>query len=272
MSVPDFLTSTDYAQICDSLPDPTFILSESGRYIAILGGKDKRYYHDGSSLVGKYLQDVLVPTKTSWFLEQIRKAIDSQQMLVVEYELSSRDVLGLPPEGPEEVIIFEGRISPLKHAVHGEAAVVWVASNMTASKNLQNQLLQQAMSDELTGLCNRRHFMQSLARAYSDFIARKVPSICLLSVDVDHFKAINDQQGHVAGDQALRDLAQALLQMAGPEDLVCRVGAMNLPFCAIPPWSRCPRLHSSCRSWAARPCALCHTQQHACAESGHGAV
>ncbi len=224
MSVPDFLTSTDYAQICDSLPDPTFILSESGRYIAILGGKDKRYYHDGSSLVGKYLQDVLVPTKTSWFLEQIRKAIDSQQMLVVEYELSSRDVLGLPPEGPEEVIIFEGRISPLKHAVHGEAAVVWVASNMTASKNLQNQLLQQAMSDELTGLCNRRHFMQSLARAYSDFIARKVPSICLLSVDVDHFKAINDQQGHVAGDQALRDLAQALLQMAGPEDLVCRVG------------------------------------------------
>ena len=183
MSVPDFLTSTDYAQICDSLPDPTFILSESGRYIAILGGKDKRYYHDGSSLVGKYLQDVLVPTKTSWFLEQIRKAIDSQQMLVVEYELSSRDVLGLPPEGPEEVIIFEGRISPLKHAVHGEAAVVWVASNMTASKNLQNQLLQRAMSDELTGLCNRRHFMQSLARAYSDFIARKVPSICLLSVD-----------------------------------------------------------------------------------------
>ena len=174
MSVPDFLTSTDYAQICDSLPDPTFILSESGRYIAILGGKDKRYYHDGSSLVGKYLQDVLVPTKTSWFLEQIRKAIDSQQMLVVE--------------------------------------------------NLQNQLLQRAMSDELTGLCNRRHFMQSLARAYSDFIARKVPSICLLSVDVDHFKAINDQQGHVAGDQALRDLAQALLQMAGPEDLVCRVG------------------------------------------------
>ena len=255
MSVPDFLSSTDYAQICDSLPDPTFILSESGRYIAILGGKDKRYYHDGSSLVGKYLQDVLVPTKTSWFLEQIRKAIDSQQMLVVEYELSSRDVLGLPPEGPEEVIIFEGRISPLKHAVHGEAAVVWVASNMTASKNLQNQLLQRAMSDELTGLCNRRHFMQSLARAYSDFIARKVPSICLLSVDVDHFKAINDQQGHVAGIRRCAIWPRPCCRWRGLRIWCAVWGAMNLPFCAIPPWSRCPRLHSSCWSWAARPCA-----------------
>lgn len=223
MTASHALTRSQYALIAESLPDPTFILSESGRYVAILGGKDKRYYHDGSSLLGKYLGDVLVPAKAQWFLEQIHEALDNQQMLVVEYGLSGRDVKGLPPDGPEDIIWFEGRISPLPSEYGPERAVVWVASNITASKLLQQQLQQQAMTDELTGLHNRRHFMQALARAYVEFMAQTQPYY-LISFDVDHFKAINDELGHIAGDQALRDLAQTMRQMALPGDLLCRFG------------------------------------------------
>ena len=223
MSDRTFFSASQYESICASLPDPTFILTESGRYAAILGGKDKRYYHDGSSLVGKYLSEVLVPAKVDWFLTQIHATLARQQMLVVEYELSAHDVLGLPVDGPAEAICFEGRISALKELYAGERAVVWVASNITASKQLQQQLQQQALTDELTGLHNRRRFMQALQERYARFLRMGEPA-SLISFDVDHFKAINDGLGHPAGDQALRDLAQVALEMAGAHDLVCRLG------------------------------------------------
>lgn len=57
--------------ILDALPDPAFILSRTGKYVAVFGGRDKRYYHDGSGLVGLYLSDLIKPEKANWFLEQI---------------------------------------------------------------------------------------------------------------------------------------------------------------------------------------------------------
>lgn len=219
----NLFTASQYAAICDSLPDPAFILTESGRYAAILGGKDKRYYHDGSSLIGQRIAQVLAPAKAQWFLQQIHAALSSQQMLVVEYELSARDVLGLPDEGPEHAIWFEGRISALAHLYDGEKAVLWVASNITASKQLQQLLQRQAMGDELTGLHNRRSFMLAMSQAYAAFQCDGT-SACLVSFDVDGFKAINDGLGHPMGDQALRDLAHAAQQVASAQDLVCRLG------------------------------------------------
>lgn len=225
VSMPEapLITISQYQSICESLPDPTFILTETGRYAAIFGGKDKRYYHDGSGLIGKLIADVLVHSKAQWFVQQIHEALASRQMVVVEYELSARDVLGLPTEGPADAIWFEARITALDEMVDGERAVVWVASNITASKRMQQLLHRQAMNDELTGLHNRRQMLQVLDDAYMDFCLEG-RSTCLISVDVDHFKSINDGLGHPAGDQALRDLAQALQKIADPDDWVCRLG------------------------------------------------
>lgn len=224
MPTSNSFTAAQYEAICESLPDPTFILTASGRYAAILGGKDKRYYHDGSSLVGKYIADVLAPAKTAWFVQQIRDTLASQQMLVVEYELSAHDVLGLPTDGPVEPIWFEGRISALDQPYLGEAAVVWVASNITEGKRLQRLLRHQALTDELTGLHNRRGFMQALEQAFAQFQRDAAKAACLITFDVDHFKTINDVLGHPAGDQALRALAQAVLHTTQATDLACRLG------------------------------------------------
>lgn len=223
MSSDPSFTVRQYEAICNCLPDPAFILTETGRYVAILGGRDKRYYHDGSSLVGKNIAEVVVPAKAEWFVRQIRSTLAARQMQVVEYELSVHDVLGVPVDGPAEPIWFEGRLSALPERYGGENAVLWVASNITDRKRLERQLQEQALTDELTGLPNRRSFMQELSAAFAAFGRYQQPA-CVISFDLDHFKALNDSLGHPGGDAALRALAREVQQVCRPSDVFCRLG------------------------------------------------
>lgn len=119
------------ALVLEALPDPTFILSQSGRYVAVFGGKDDRYYHDGSGLVGLYLSDILNAEKSNYYLGIIDQAIKSRRLLIEEYELSNKDVKGLSNQGPSEPIWFEGRILALDFLVDNEPVVLWVASNIS---------------------------------------------------------------------------------------------------------------------------------------------
>ena len=89
------------ALVLEALPDPAFILSRSGKYVAVFGGRDARYYHDGTGLVGLYISDLIKSEKADWFLEQIGRALASRELMVEEYELSNKDVKGLPDGGPE---------------------------------------------------------------------------------------------------------------------------------------------------------------------------
>lgn len=123
-----------------SFPDPVFVLSESGRYAEIYGGTDSRYYHDGSSLIGKRIQDVLQPDKAQWFLSEIARALAEPGMHIVEYGLSAKDVLGLNTVGPTEAIWFEGRVQALDFLIDDEPVVLWVASNITERIRAESQL------------------------------------------------------------------------------------------------------------------------------------
>lgn len=86
-----------------------------------------------------------------------------------------------------------------------------------------SDLLKLASTDPLTGLLNRRSFLDSafgeVRRARRD----GAPS-CLMSIDADHFKRINDTQGHQAGDQVLKAMAAALAARSRKNDVLARVG------------------------------------------------
>lgn len=157
------------ALVLDALPDPAFILSQSGRYVAVFGGKDARYYHDGSGLVGLYLSDVLNDEKTTYYLGIIQQALDSRKLLIEEYELSNKDVKGLPDEGPSQPIWFEGRIQALDFLVNNEPVVLWVASNISKRHKLELQLRQLSDTDQLTGLYNRRRLDRDLQLLFDTF-------------------------------------------------------------------------------------------------------
>lgn len=107
-----------------------------------------------------------------------------------------------------------------------------------AEQKLQQQARQmeshitEARTDPLTELPNRRAFDDELLRRLAEWNRRRNP-FCLLMVDVDYFKSLNDRYGHPAGDQVLRCLANVLRGTAREMDVVARVGGEE--FAAILP-------------------------------------
>jgi diguanylate cyclase (GGDEF)-like protein len=92
-----------------------------------------------------------------------------------------------------------------------------------AYNHLRSELATMVMSDTLTGCLNRRGFDRAMDQAiYS--AARRGGVIAILAIDIDHFKAINDSVGHLAGDAVLREVAEVLSQSSRAGDVVARVG------------------------------------------------
>ena len=89
---------------------------------------------------------------------------------------------------------------------------------------LHLQLAKLSYTDVLTGLSNRRYFMERLTSESRRYARSGVP-YSLILLDVDHFKSINDRYGHHAGDEVLRRLAQVLIEgVRTPTDQSARIG------------------------------------------------
>lgn len=95
--------------------------------------------------------------------------------------------------------------------------------DVTEIYQLNESLKVQALMDELSGLNNRRAFLQSgqLRMADSDRTGR---ALHLLMMDLDHFKNVNDQYGHPAGDLVIQNFSALLKEVFGPDSLIARLG------------------------------------------------
>lgn len=105
----------------------------------------------------------------------------------------------------------------------GQTVVLKYALYDAVEENAQRQLLEAALRDGLTHAFNRRYFVQRLA-AEIRFAERHAQTLALLMIDVDHFKQLNDQHGHLAGDGALKRLVEILAETLRAEDVLARYG------------------------------------------------
>ncbi len=152
----------------------------------------------------------------------------------------------LPDARRSCALIQSGAVRILRHEcrfLRADGAAVWVmvsTSRVPAApdrpahlimhiedvddrKALEAELTHQALHDPLTGLPNRALLTRQLNDALAGSGRHSRPS-CLLYMDLDGFKAVNDLHGHAAGDEFLRELARRITAVLRPDDICARLG------------------------------------------------
>ncbi|HEX9078703.1 MAG TPA: diguanylate cyclase [Desulfuromonadaceae bacterium] len=114
-------------------------------------------------------------------------------------------------------------ISPVTNALGEITHFVAIKEDITDRKRAEEQLRELSVSDELTGLANRRGFML-LAQQQIKTAQRTGRPLALVFADLDRLKWINDTLGHAEGDRALRDTARILRDSFRASDIVARLG------------------------------------------------
>jgi diguanylate cyclase (GGDEF)-like protein/PAS domain S-box-containing protein len=104
---------------------------------------------------------------------------------------------------------------------------VTVLRDISERKHLEESLAAQALTDDLTGLANRRSFDETLDREWSRTL-REGTQLSLLLIDIDNFKSVNDDYGHQVGDDYLRAISAALSSALRAPDSLARYGGEEI--------------------------------------------
>lgn len=127
--------------------------------------------------------------------------------------------------GNRELKPFELIISPLKHNLGEQKSFLVVGRDLSTIRRLEEKLKRQAMHDGLTQLFNHDYFHTLLGREMKRLERVGRGKMAIVFIDLDRFKAINDEQGHQAGDDALKSVAQAIKNnIRAGMDYPCRYG------------------------------------------------
>ncbi len=112
---------------------------------------------------------------------------------------------------------------PLINDLGNPYAILGISSDVSEQKRLEEKLRKMASTDALTGINNRRYFLELFeneiqrARRYGN-------QLSLLMLDIDHFKQINDTYGHSVGDTAIREMTRICLDCMRNTDVIGRLG------------------------------------------------
>ena len=139
----------------------------------------------------------------------------------LEFQEPIQDVLvGLIDGEDERWLSLSCR--PLPASPNGAAGIVCSFADVTKVIHAQQELSYRATHDELTGLCNRMVFVDSLHHALARS-RRTQTNTAVLFIDLDRFKHVNDTLGHAAGDEVLREVAKRLQGSTRSMDRVGRI-------------------------------------------------
>jgi diguanylate cyclase (GGDEF)-like protein/PAS domain S-box-containing protein len=201
--------------LTDSSHDGLFIIDPQNR--DILHMNQATYASLGYSAEGfrelfKQDPEQLLPGYQHW-LEEVRLAQQDKLSSISQQKMHRRD-------GSEQA----AEISAQLVLVNDREYLIGVTRDNSQRLQLEAQLQRLSQQDGLTGLYNRRYFDSQLNSEWRR-LRRQGSPLALLMLDIDYFKSYNDRLGHLAGDDALRQVAEALhnsLQREG--DSACRYG------------------------------------------------
>jgi len=208
-----------HSAIFESLRDSVFVLDGQERIVDL--NRAAAQIVGGSELaIGRPLPELLSASPLQTALDLGIQEIEDVTLRIAPDRLFSVTV------SPIEV--------PRSHELNGKVLVfrdttdrsrietgLRLVTDSLEEANLELERL--AHTDTLTELSNRRHFFLELEKEVQRGL-RHGHSFCLMMLDLDHFKRINDQYGHATGDEVLVAVARSLRSVAREVDFIARMG------------------------------------------------
>ena len=202
-----------FGAILGASPDPILVVDLEGRFIYANQATADLFVLEHQAMIGKTIFEMVFPFAPD-FQADLEKVISDQSTHrgMFLYTFAS---------APSER--FEYLLAPvLDEHRHTEAAVC-IFRDVTERTLAEERIWHNAHHDFLTGLPNRRLFLDRLKQEVKHAKRNSLP-LALLFMDLDGFKAINDSLGHEAGDRLLCDVAERLTACVREEDTVARLG------------------------------------------------
>ena len=200
-----------------SMHDVVLVIDRQGVYREIAPTDPGLLVSAPDELLGKTLHDFFSLGQAQNYLQVIRQVLESGQTAQIEYEL---------PIGNQRMW-FQTSISPMT-----DDTTLWVAHDITRRRHMEQEIRSLSLTDELTGLNNRRGF-DLLAGQELKLAHRFKRSLLLLFGDMDNLKTINDTWGHAQGDLALQDMAAILKETFRETDIIARFGGDEFVVLAV---------------------------------------
>jgi diguanylate cyclase (GGDEF)-like protein/PAS domain S-box-containing protein len=166
-----------------------------------------------ADLSGRYIDQFVAPE------DRHRIAQDRQRRS--EGLTTTSELRLLNPEGGDRQVLVHG--APVMVEDQLLRGHVGTCMDITQRKLAEQQLRHQALHDHLTGLPNRKLFLDRLEMALRR-ARRETSRIAVMFIDLDRFKVVNDSMGHAAGDQLLCEVAKRLGQAIRERDTIARFG------------------------------------------------
>jgi diguanylate cyclase (GGDEF)-like protein len=183
---------------------------------------------------GEKVLHLINPDKTpdSWIGEYLPSVLEKYPSLINNY-INNNDLADeIEIVGESVKMFYLVRFHPIRHSGKEEEAILTIFTDVTTKKMFENELLEKATTDYLTGLHNRRHFVESFERI-NIVKGSANAKVALLLLDIDDFKIINDTYGHQTGDHVLVVFSEQLRHFFSSGAAIGRIGGEEFAVCLI---------------------------------------
>lgn len=206
--------------------DTLIIIDSSDTIILWNKAAEAMFGYSRQEVVGRRFHDLVVPEE---YISHAKEGLKSFAHTGTGPVMNSvLEFTAIRKNG--EVFPVERAVAPFKRG--GRWYAVGSLRDITSRKQTEEKLRELASTDALTGLNNRRHFLE-LAELAFETARRYGHHLSALMFDIDHFKLVNDTHGHEAGDAVLQALSRTAVESLRGPDVLGRLGGEE--FCVIMP-------------------------------------